>query len=158
MPAAVAAVKWGKGQAWDFDRTNMVQWSWIEMIAQLDVDSMRIVVQGEGGRSGGYLRGCYFAPRPNSYDHKRHAKLREEGRPQRDVCLPVWDFVIERGDGTAVRLHPQRSTPKVETLELQGPAEPVAPPCKGVRREHGPRNVQALQDNQHEGVPEVRRQ
>ena len=85
---------------------------------------------GEGGRSGGVV-GCYFAPRPNSYDHKRHARLREEGKPQREVRLPVWDFVIERGDGTAVRLHPQCSTPKIETFELEGHSEAIAPPPKG---------------------------
>ena len=100
------------------------------MVAQLDAESMRIVAQGENGRSCGLL-GCYFAPRPNSYDHKRRAKLRQEGRPMQDVRLPVWDFVIEREDGTGVRLHPQRSTPKVETFELEGPAEPVVPPTQG---------------------------
>ena len=127
-PAAVAAVKWGKGQAWDFDRNQMVTWSWKEMIAQLDADSMQIVV---GGWAEGGLVGCYFAPRPNSYDHKRHSKLRQEGRPQKDVRLPVWDFVVERANGTAVRLHPQRTTTKVETFELEGPAESIPPPAKG---------------------------
>ncbi len=48
-----------------------------------------------------------------------------------DVQLPVWDFVFEREDGKAVRLHPQRSTPKVETFEVEGPAVPVEPPAEG---------------------------
>jgi len=77
-PAAAAAVTWNKGQDWAFDRTKMLWWSWKEMVARLDADSMRIVVRGENGRSCGLL-GCYFAPRPNSYDHKRHAKLRHDG-------------------------------------------------------------------------------
>ena len=74
---------------------------------------------------------CYFAPRPNSYDHERHARLREEGKPQREVRLPVWDFVIEWDDGTAVRLPPSRSTPRIETFELEGPYGPIAPPPNG---------------------------
>ena len=57
--------------------------------------------------------------------------MKDEGRPQRDLRLPVWDFVLERADGTAVRLHPQRSTPQIETFELEGPVEPVVPPAKG---------------------------
>ena len=32
-----------------------------------------------------------------------------------DVRVPVWDFVIKRADGTDWRLHPRRSTWKVET-------------------------------------------
>ena len=130
QPAAVAAVIWGHGESWDFDRTRMLQWSWQEMVAQLAQDSIGVAVLGEGGRSCG-LVGCYLAPRPNSYDHKRHAKLKGEGRPQRDVRLPVWDFVLERSDGTAVRLHPQRSTSFVETFEVEGHAEAVEPPPGG---------------------------
>ena len=87
------------------------------MIAQLDEKSMSIVVKGRDGRSCG-LAGCYFAPRPNSYDHQRHKMLKDEGRPLLDVSLPVWDFVIRREDGTPVRLHPQRQDRQVKTFEL----------------------------------------
>ena len=47
------------------------------------------------------------------------------------VRLLVWDFVIKRQDGTGVRLHPQRSTVKVETFEIEGPVDPVEPPPQG---------------------------
>ena len=40
----------------------------------------------------------------------------------------MWDFVIEREDGTGVRLHPQRKTRKIETFELEGLSEPIDPP------------------------------
>ena len=36
--------------------------------------------------------------------------------------MPVWDFVIERNDGTAVRLEPQPNTPNVEAFEHENPA------------------------------------
>ena len=42
------------------------------MIAQLSVESMRIIVEGEKGKSGGLI-GCALTVRNNSYDHKRHA-------------------------------------------------------------------------------------
>ena len=40
-----------------------------------------------------------------------------------DVRLPVWGFVIRREGGADARLHPRRSTPKVETWK----AEPWGP-------------------------------
>ena len=79
----------------------------MEMVAQLDEASMRLVVRGKDGRSCGLI-GCYFAPRPNSYEHQRHKMLKGEGRPLLGVSSPVRDFVIRREDGTPVRLHPQR--------------------------------------------------
>ena len=100
------------------------------MVAQLGERPMQIVAQGVDGRSCG-LVGCYLAPRPSSYDHKRHKKLKEEGRPSLDVRLPVWGFVIRREDGAGLRLHPQRSTVKVETFEIEGPVDPVEPPPQG---------------------------
>jgi len=85
---------------------------------------MQIVLQGMEGRSCG-LVGCYLAPRPSSYDHKRRKKLKDEGQPLLDVRLPVCDFVLRRQDGTGVRLHPQRSTVKVDTFDIERPINPV---------------------------------
>ena len=126
----IGTVVWGKGQDWSFDRTKVTWWSWREMVAQLDEKSMQIVVQGKDGRSCGLIS-CMVAPRPSSYDHKRHKKLRDEGKPLNDMPLPVWDFVIKREDGTGLRLHPQRSTVKVETFEIEGPEEAVEAPPQG---------------------------
>jgi hypothetical protein len=100
------------------------------MVAQLDEKSAQIVVQGVDGRSCG-LVGCCLAPRPSSYDHKRHKKLQDEGQALLHVRLLVWDFVIKRQDGAGLRLHPQRSTVKVETFEIEGPEEPAEPPPQG---------------------------
>ena len=135
-PAAVAAVIWGKGQGWSFNRDKMGEWKWQELIAQLDAESMRCAVQGHNGRSCG-LVACACAPRPGSYDHKRHAKLKQDGMPQKDVRLPVWDFVFERDDGTSLRLHPQRATPVIETFEQEWWDKAVEPPPKGLGESWG---------------------
>ena len=76
--------------------------------------------------------------RPNSYDHKRHHAAKENGEPITDRTLPVWDFVIVREDGTAIRLHPQWSTTKIEAFPAQGYLEPVQYPAKGKGQSLGP--------------------
>ena len=87
-PVQIPTIRWGKGPQWAFDDTKMVTWSWKEMIAQLDENSMRIVVYGgDNSRSSGII-GCYCAPRPHSYDHKRHTMLLTKEGEQRDVKLP----------------------------------------------------------------------
>ena len=91
---------------------------------------MRFVVDGEDDRSGG-LVGCHFAPRPGSYDHKRHHAAKQRGEPVL-TQLRVWDFVIERADNSAVRLHPNWSSTKVETYEVDGHLLEVQPPAAGL--------------------------
>ena len=151
----VAIVVWGKGEDWAFDRSKLAWWSWTEMVAQLDERSMQIVVQGVDGRSCG-LAGCCLAPRPSSYDHRRHKKLKEEGRPLLDVRLPVWDFVIRRQGGAGLRLHPQRSTVKVETFEIEGPVDPMDPPPPRNGCSSGRWDAQVLQERPDEGDAAVR--
>ena len=100
------------------------------MLSQLGDDSLQIVCNGHENRSGGVIR-CLLMPRPNSYDHKRHHAARANGEPVTDRRFPVWDFVIVREDGTAIRLHPQWSTTKIEAFPAQGYLEPVQHPAKG---------------------------
>ena len=71
---------------------------------------------------------------------------------RREVKLPAWDFVIERSDGTALRLHPQRSTPKVETFSVDGPPEPVEPPSNGHGGSWGPGTYSHFKNAQTELV------
>ena len=106
------------------------------MVAQLTTESISIAVRGENGRSGG-LVACSFAARPNSYDHKRHHHWRTKGW-QGEQKFPIWDFILHRDDNTAIRLHPQWSTVKVETFEFDGHDEPVEPPPKGLGKSKGP--------------------
>ena len=92
---------------------------------------MRILVCGPEERSRG-LTGCYIAPRPNSIDHKRLHKIHTATGQAQNLKLPVWDFVVMREDGTAVRLNPPRSHTKVECCALNGPSETIHPPPRGL--------------------------
>ena len=103
----VATIVHPKGMDFSFDVNAMIDWSSLEMVAQLDEGSMKDVV-GVG------LVRCEFAARANSYDHKMHHANRMAGRAQ-GPQLRVWDFVLWRADGTGIRLHPQWKKTKIET-------------------------------------------
>ena len=113
-----------------FDASDMREWSWLEMVVALDRVSLEYVVQ-DGDRSRGLIS-CELRPRPGSYDHKRHHALRLAKTPVQDVRLPVWDFVLIRSDKSAVRLHPQWNTTKVETYAVEGHVTPVEIPARGL--------------------------
>jgi hypothetical protein len=132
---AVAAIVKDKGMDYTFNENDMQEWSWQEMIASLDRESMEYVVNGPAGRSGGVV-GCSFSVRPNSYDHKRQHMLREVGRPNA-TKLPIWDFVVHRADGSGIRLHPEWSTSKVESFEAEGFQHEVAAPQAGLGQSDG---------------------
>jgi len=144
--AAVAAIIKDKGMDYDFDETRRVVWSWFEMVAQLDDESMAYVVNGPDNRSGG-LTGCWFSARPGSYDHKGHHQLKHEGKPKRDARLRVWDFLLVRADGSSVRLHPQWSTTTVESFPGEGHTTEVEPPARGLGESDGPGTSAGTQRN-----------
>ena len=98
--------------------------SWWELVAQLDDESLEYVVC-DGDRSRG-LTACEVRPRPNSYDHGR-----QKQRDAPDHQLMDWDFLLVRSDGSAVRLHPGWSRPKIPIFPVEGHAEPVATPENG---------------------------
>ena len=87
-----------------------------------------------------------------SYDHKRHhaARLANRQYPP-DAPVPVWDFVVERTDGTRVRFHPGQTKRKVEiadydfALERDGPAA-------GRGQSDGPGTYRAMLANTHNEV------
>ena len=99
------------------------------MVAQLRDEDLAKVVEGPEGRSRG-LVSCWAMPRKNTYDHKRHKQQLDAstGAPKGRPVLPTWDFLLTRDDGTAVRLHPQYKTYKVQSFQLADEAEPVEPP------------------------------
>ena len=111
-------------------------WNWKEMVAQLTDESMKIVVDGPGGRSGG-LVACTFSARPNSYDHELAFCYKRVDRMVPNV-LPKFDFCLHRVDGSGIRLHPRYSCPNIETFELTGHAEQVLPPAAGKGGSDGP--------------------
>ena len=126
----VATIVHPKGMDFSFDVNAMIDWSSLEMFAQLDEGSMKDVV-GVG------LVRCEFAARANSYDRKMHHANRRAGRAQ-GPQLRVWDFVLWRADGTGIRLHPQWSTTKIETNEVEPHAEQVQCPRRGPGTSDGP--------------------
>ena len=144
-PTPVAGIVKGAGMDWDFAENRSHDWSWFEMVAQLDAESMAFVVNGAEGRSCG-LVSCSFALRPNSYDHKRHHQLRVAGTPKKDAKVRVWDFVLTRVDGSAVRLHPQWSTTDVESYAVEGHAEEVEIPAHGLGESDGPGTYRHFKD------------
>ena len=83
------------------------------------------------------MAGCELSRRPNSYDHKRHNQLKHAQKPYGNPQLRVWDFVLIRDDGTALRVHPQWSTTKIETYEGAGHAEQGEPPTAGLGNSDG---------------------
>ena len=65
----MTTVHWDEGLGFSFDWSKPLSWYWQEMTAQLDVESMKIVVEGGKGKSHGLIC-CSMMSRPNSYDHK----------------------------------------------------------------------------------------
>ena len=122
---AVPVCEHPKGMQFYFDETagRDKPWQWMQMIAQLDDDSRRVIVQGGDGRSRGIL-GCALH-QSGDYDHQRtfaaraaaEADAREQGLSRQEqkaavAAVPMmkqWDFVISRADGSHVLLHPSYS-------------------------------------------------
>ena len=77
------------------------------MLAAMDDDTLgRIVGPGITHISCMAIEG--------SYDHKRHHAARHAGRPHPpEAPVPVWDFVVQRADGSWLRFHPEQTKRKV---------------------------------------------
>jgi hypothetical protein len=99
-----------KSPKYEFDWDEAPRkWHWHQMVAMLNPESMRYVVEGDqqnGARSRG-LVSCGLI-QLNRYDHKRHSQ--NPGREGPD--LKVWDFVLFRTDGSCIALHPEHSSTK----------------------------------------------
>ena len=132
-PVQVRKVVHEKGTAYGFDMSDegLLDWNWQQMVAHLDDDSMRYVVEGPEGRSGGLLK-CTLTRRPGSYDHKRQVQTRHGER------LPVWDFVLWRADGSSVRMHPNWKGIKVECAEGDVQQQEAPTPDAGLGMTDGP--------------------
>ena len=111
---AVPAIVHNKGPLYTFDEQNASPWKWQEMVAQLDAESMGMLVEGLKGsgtdcanRSRGIVS-CRIQ-KTDRYDHKRHHALKHEGHTE---MLMIWDFVLVRDDGSQIFLHPNYTTTK----------------------------------------------
>jgi hypothetical protein len=131
------------GPSFDFDYNDMIDWSWLEMIAQLEEESMFHVV-------GGGLVKCEFSARKNSYDHKTaHANVKTS-KPQ-PPQLRVWDFVVWRADGSGIRLHPQWSKTSIDTFPPEGHDNEVQMPSGGPGTSDGPGTFKKYKDMGNKG-------
>ena len=130
--AAVAAITHPKGERYWFDSQDMRGWSWWEMVAQMNEESIRYVC--EDGDSSRGLVGCECRPRAGSYDHSRQVQPAYSVRAQ----LRCWDFILRRSDGTAVRLHPEWKKTTIPTFAVEGQGVTQIP-RNGLGMSDGPR-------------------
>ena len=124
-----------KGKNFQVDWATEIPWCWLRMVAQLTDESIQTVLKGPDGSTRA-LVGCSVAARPNSYDHKRHFAMAAAGHSCGQT-LPIWDFVLRRDDGSAIRLRPQWSNTKVETFPAEGHDVEVEAPAAGLGNSDG---------------------
>lgn len=121
--ADVAQISHPKGMQYKFDESKRWYWRWQEMVALLDDKSMRLVVEGPTDIPAKGLVSCKIAE-TDVYDHKRHfaqaarstaaAESASSTAVAESRMLKVWNFVLERDDGTTVNLHPNWADTKVQ--------------------------------------------
>ena len=129
-PYWVLTCRRGKGPAFEMVEPQR-QWSWRKMLNRFDDDTLTRII-GPG------VTGIFCQPMQvwdhhgcrSSYDHKREHFAKHGGVRFADVdgeppCVPVWDFVIHRGDGERVRLHPNQTNKKV-SISMMGAPIPTA--------------------------------
>ena len=92
----------------DYEFVDPLQpWSWLSMLKAMQLETKERIV-GDG------ITGISCKPIHGAYDHKRRHAANVLGRPFRtDAPVPVWDFVVTRKDGTAVRFHPNQTQTKI---------------------------------------------
>ena len=141
IPCIIKDTKAGQHQDntdWSFSDTEETKWLWLEMVAQLDPDTMEQVVCGPGRDRSRGLVSCQICARPNSHDHNRQAKRVRDGAREQTVRLQRWDVLLLRDDGSGIRLHPEWSSTKFRVCEVDPHSDPVPPPGKGLGKSDGP--------------------
>ena len=122
-PYLVLTVRRDKGPAFSMVEPQQ-PWSWRKMLNRFDDDTLTRII-GPG------VTGIFCLPMQtragvSSNDHKREHFARHGGRRfARAAPVPVWDFVIHRGDGERVRLHPNQTNKKV-SISMMGAPIPTA--------------------------------
>ena len=129
-PLSIGVLERSKGMSYRFVPKAIQPWSWREMLAGLRPDAMAAIV---GTEEQGGVVSVTCEPLKDSYDHKRHHAAKEAGRPYpADAPVPVWDFVVTRFDGSAVRFHTSQTKNKVEIASVMArpnyPTNDMAPP------------------------------
>ena len=123
---------------WSWDPDVVQKWWWTEFVKQLTDADMEYVVNGPDGTSGG-LTGCSFSERRGSYDKKLMDAMKSWGEPWPGPGkLRIYDFVLHRADLSAIRLHPEYSSTKIQTFAEQGYETEVEQEYNGPGSSDGP--------------------
>jgi len=122
--------------AWSWGSLR-TEYRWCDLVSQLrDSDIVKLCSTVDGGVPCTIVSAS-FASRPGSYDHKRHHAQKELGCPRATSQLRVWDFVLERQDGSKIRIHPQWNSRKTEVFEGNEHSPGVQPPRAGLGNSDG---------------------
>ena len=147
-PYLVLTLRRGKGPAFSMVEPQQ-PWSWRKMLNRFDDATLTRII-GPG------VTGIFCLPMQSmagvsSYDHKREHFAKHGGVRFADAApVPVWDFVIHRGDGERVRLHPNQTNKKV-SISMMGAPIPTA--ADGPQAEF---HEQTLHDRQVENLKKER--
>ena len=152
-PLMIGVLARSKGMSYSFVRGEQQPWSWRQMLASFP-EATRRKILGFGSNDGLVSISC--EPLPGSYDHKRHHAARAAGEPfpEGGAQAPIWDFVVRRADGMAVRFHPQLTNKKVEIASIK--RQPLSePPAAGKGMSDGPGTYRRFKDAAYGGLDEV---
>ena len=98
----------GGGEHYEFDDTQTFNWNFKWMLHNLRDEDIATVADGPAGNSGGIVS-CKLV-RTQHYDHKRERaeKLSKSNwtRIADEKFYRIWDFVLDRADGSTCWLHP----------------------------------------------------
>ena len=122
-PYPVLTVRRDKGPAFSMVEPQQ-PWSWRKMLNRFDDATLTRII-GPG------VTGIFCLPMhsagASSYDHRREHFARHGGVRFADAApVPVWDFVIHRGDGERVRLRPNQTQKKVSISTFGAPLPTAA--------------------------------
>ena len=127
MSSRHGAQKLNGGQIGEGPAFSMVEpqqpWSWRKMLDRFDDDTLTRII---GPGVTGIFCQPMGHPGASSDNHKREHFAKHGGLRSADVdgeppCVPVWEFVIHRGDGEAVRLHPNQTSNNVSVSRISAP-------------------------------------
>ena len=137
--------------AYKFQEGAVQPWSWRQMLAGFDMVT-RSQIMGFGENTGVVsIRVCAIK---GSCDHKRHYAAVEAGAPySNDVPVPIWDFIVERADGSEVRFRTQQTSKKVEVCNVTMAQRLPEPPMKGRGGSDGPGTYRRKLEETYPGEP-----
>ena len=129
-PYLVLTVRRDKGPAFSMVEPQQ-PWSWRKMLNRFDDHTLTRIIGP--GVTGIFCLPMQSMAGASSYDHKREHFAKHGGVRFADAApVPVWDFVIHRGDGERVRLHPNQTNKKVSIAWSDTPYQRMGQRLGGV--------------------------